>query len=62
MYRGGVIYVEPGVAGADDGSRPNRALWDGLRGMSERSSLLMAKGETALKMFTTKTRRRNNSM
>ena len=26
VYRGGVIYVEPGVAGADDGLRPNRAL------------------------------------
>ena len=55
------MYVEPGVAGADDGLRPNRALWDGLSGMSERSSLPMAKGETALKMFTTNTRRRNSN-
>ena len=57
VYRGGVIYVEPGVAGADDGLRPNKALWDGLKGMSDKSSLPVAKGEMALTMFTTNKRR-----
>ena len=39
-YLGGVTYVVPGVAdGVAVGSRPNRARWVGVRGMSERSSL-----------------------
>ena len=38
-YLGGVAYVLPGVAGdAVFGWRPSRARWDGVRGMSLKSS------------------------
>lgn len=35
VYRGGVTYMLPGVSGADDGPKPRRARWFGVRGTSD---------------------------
>jgi len=46
-YRGGVTYVLPGVSGAEDGPRPRRLRWDGVRGTSDKSSLRRYRGDSA---------------
>lgn len=46
-YRGGVLYTDPGVGGADEGPRPRSFRWPGVRGMSERSSFGRTSGNRA---------------
>lgn len=46
-YRGGVLYTEFGVAGAELGGKPSSFRWAGVSGMSERSSLGRTSGSNA---------------
>lgn len=49
--RGGVLYTEPGVGGAEEGGRPSSFRWLGVRGMSEKSSLCRARGSRLVPML-----------
>ncbi len=51
-YLGGVLYTEPGVAGAEPADRPSNFRWPGVRGMSDRSSGLRKRGRRATPMLT----------
>lgn len=57
-YLGGVIYLDPGVAGALLlGSRPRRDRCEGVRGMSDKSSFGRYRGYRATTIFTRRRRR-----
>lgn len=48
------MYSWPGVNGAEDGFSPSRARWEGVRGMSLRSSFGRKRGAKAQAMFKTR--------
>jgi len=57
LKRGGVMYCEPGVAGAEERGRPSNARCEGVRGISPISSFAVARGRTALRTLIKRTRR-----
>ncbi len=58
VYRGGVLYTEPGVGGAVDGGRPSSLRWPAVRGISEQSSFARNNGDKFITMLNRGTARR----
>lgn len=48
------MYWSPGVRGVAEGLRPRSARWEGVRGMSVRSSAGRKRGRQAIVMFRRK--------
>lgn len=51
------MYWEPGVVGVLLGSRPRSLRWEGVRGISERSSLRRKRGYRAIRALESRMRR-----
>lgn len=56
-YRGGVMYVSPGVNGVERGSNPSRARCVGFRAISSIVSAVTKSGLSAKARLTVKSRR-----